>query len=80
MPAFGKLALSEITTAKLRTWNAELAGRTPVTAAKCYRLLRVILATAVDDGKLRTNPCTIKRAGLERSSERRIPLSTNSLL
>jgi len=73
LPAFGKLALSQVTTAKVRTWNAELAGRAPVTAAKCYRLLRAILATAVDDGKLHSNPCTIKRAGLERAPERRIP-------
>jgi integrase len=50
-----------------------MAQRAPVTAAKCYRLLRTILATAVEDGQLSVNPCTIKRAGLERSPERKIP-------
>jgi integrase len=73
VPAFGKLGLSSITTAKVRSWNGAMAQQTPVTAAKCYRLLRTILATAVEDGKLSVNPCTIKRAGLERSPERRIP-------
>jgi len=73
VPAFGRLGLVEITTSKVRTWNAGLAQTTPVTAAKCYRLLRTILACAVEDGRLPMNPCTIKRAGLERSPERTIP-------
>jgi len=73
VPAFGNLELSSVTAARVRTWNAAIAQRTPVTAANCYRLLRTILATAVEDGKLPVNPCTIKRAGLERSPERKIP-------
>ena len=73
VPAFGTLRLAEITTGKVRTWHAGTASTTPVTAAKCYRLLRTILATAVEDGKLAVNPCTIKRAGQERSPERKPP-------
>jgi hypothetical protein len=38
------------------------AGVTPVTAAKAHRLLRSILATAVDDGLIRRNPYRIKGA------------------
>ena len=37
----------------------------PVTAAKAYRLLKSILATAVDDGLIRRNPCRIKGASVE---------------
>ncbi len=73
LPAFGKFNLDEVTAAKVRAWNAGIAANTPVTAAKCFRLLRTILSTAVEDGRLASNPCTIKRAGLERSPERTIP-------
>jgi hypothetical protein len=48
---FGKLELSSVTTARVRSWNAAIAQRTPVTAAKCYRLLRTVLVIAVEDGK-----------------------------
>ena len=40
--------------------------------AKCYRLLRAILNTAVKDGHLSANPCSIKGAGVEPCDERRI--------
>src|SRR3546814_23229 len=43
------------------------------TAAKCYRLLRAILNTAVDDGLLASNPCTIRGAGAENTTERKLP-------
>lgn len=73
LPSFGKMALASITTAKVRSWHAGIAKTTPVTAAKCYRLLRTILGTAVADGMLLINPCVIKGAGQERSAERPIP-------
>jgi integrase len=72
VPAFGALTLDQITTAKVRSWHSRIAQTTPVTAAKCYRLLHAILATAVEDNDLVSNPCTIKRAGQERSPERPI--------
>ncbi len=73
VPAFGHLELVQITTAKVRTWHSGIARTKPVNAAKCYRLLRTILGTAVEDRMLVANPCTIKRAGQERSPERPIP-------
>lgn len=73
LPAFGHLELVQITTAKVRTWHAGIAKTMPITAAKCYRLLRTIMATAVEDQMLVANPCTIKLAGQERSPERPIP-------
>jgi len=59
----------------VRTWHAELmAGHLgEVSVAKCYRLLRSILNTAVEDGLLQRNPCQIEGAGSERSPERSIP-------
>ena len=41
--------------------------------AKCYRLLRTILTTAVEDGLIVANPCSIKGAGIEPAKERMLP-------
>jgi integrase len=41
--------------------------------AKCYRLLHAILNTAVDDGILAANPCSIRGAGAENAAERKLP-------
>lgn len=42
--------------------------------AKCYRLLRAILSTAVEDELIIKNSCIVKGAGVERSAER--PVAT----
>jgi integrase len=73
---FGSGTMAGITEPDVRRWRADMlsAGVTPVTAAKAYRLLKSILATAVDDGLIRRNPCRIKGASVEKSPER--PLLT----
>lgn len=76
VPAFGTSRLARMTTAQVRDWNARLRGPEgpgTSTAAKGYRLLRLILATAVEDGLIPSNPCTIKGAGVEPADERPIP-------
>lgn len=76
LPTFGSIRLAKITTAGVRAWYSDLvgpAGPGASTAAKCYRLLRSILATPVEDGHLVANPCTIKGAGVERAAERSAP-------
>jgi hypothetical protein len=40
------------------------------TAAKCYRLLRAIMQTATEDGRVAKNPCSIRSAGREEPVER----------
>ena len=77
LPALGRRELSKLSTAEVRAWHAGLtkdAGLAPTTAAKCYRLLRSILNTAVEDELIVKNPCIIKGAGTERSPER--PIAT----
>jgi integrase len=84
-PTFGDCDLSDIREDDIRKWRKERL-RTgpqqqrpfgPVTVAKAYRLLHAILATAVDDGKVRRNPCRIKGAGQEDSDERPVlPMDT----
>ncbi len=75
LPTFGDVKLGRIRPAHVRGWYAGLVDGGPgaSTAAKCYRLLRAILNTAVEDGILVTNPCTIRGAGAERAEERRLP-------
>lgn len=70
LPTFGSLPLGKVAPTTVRAWNAELAQRHPVTAAKAYRLLREILSTAVTDELIARNPCVIKKAGQEKSPER----------
>jgi integrase len=71
-PGFAAQTIAGITEADVRRWRADLlaAGVTPVTAAKAYRLLKAIMATAADDGLIRRNPCRVKGAGTEKSPER----------
>lgn len=77
LPALGGNQLGKLTAPVVRRWYASLlrdqeSGN--VTVAKCYRLLRAILNTAVVDELIVRNPCTIKGAGVEHTPER--PLAT----
>ncbi len=71
-PILGTTQLGALTTERIRAWRAELlrSGRSEVTTAKAYRLLRAVLNTAVDDGRITRNPCRIKGADQERAPER----------
>jgi integrase len=75
LPMLGELELAKITPAAVREWHSTLlrADRPGnPTVAKCYRLLHVILNTAVADELLARNPCVIRGAGQEKSPERPI--------
>jgi integrase len=75
-PSLGDIACDRLTTATVRRWIVHMRGPNGPgvsTAAKCYRLLRSIMATAVEDGPALTNPCTIKGAGTEPKPETEIP-------
>jgi integrase len=74
--ALGFTTVGIITDADVRRWRADLiaGGVSPVTTAKAYRLLKAVLATAVEDGLIRRNPCRLRGAGTEHSPER--PLLT----
>jgi len=76
LPILGDVALDRLDTATVRRWVVHVRGPSEPgvsTAAKCYRLLRSIMATAVEDGLALTNPCTIKGAGTEPQPETAIP-------
>ncbi len=71
LPGLGGRQLTALNTEAVRRWHSELAERSgAMQAAKSYRLLRVILNTAVEDDRLVVNPCKIRGAGVEHSPER----------
>ena len=77
LPALGDLELAQLTSARVRTWHANLltSGQPgKPTVAKCYRLLNSIMATALEDSLIGRNPCVLKNAGVERPRER--PIAT----
>jgi len=77
LPELGGAELAKLTPARVRSWHAGLLGKGrpgPISVAKCYRLLKSILLTAVEDGLIARNPCMIKGASAERSAER--PIAT----
>ena len=69
-PTFGGMKLIDVSPAQVRRWNAKLARSSSSNAAKSYRLLRSIFATAVKDGALSRNPVDVDKAGRETSPER----------
>ena len=75
LPTFGAMPLGRIDVAAVRTWHGRLAAQrlAKATTAKAYRVLRQILAAAVDDRLLRENPCRVVGAASEQSAERRVP-------
>lgn len=71
LPKFGRVDVGKITTEAVRGWNADISSRvSPTQAAKAYRLLHAIMATAEEDGRIGRNPCKIKGAGAEFAPER----------
>lgn len=71
-PFLGPVQLGSLTSERVRAWRAALlvSGRSEGTVAKSYRLLRAILNTAVDDGRITRNPCRIRGADATHAPER----------
>jgi integrase len=78
-PQLGGTKLRQITPERVRRWHAELSLVSPDQAAKSYRVLRAILNTAVSDGLITRNPCTIRGAGIEHAPERPMIATTTVL-
>jgi integrase len=57
-----ELALESLTPQRVREWHATTLVNRPTYRSHAYGLLHAILATAVNDGLLTTNPCQIERA------------------
>jgi integrase len=73
LPQLGHLTLDEVTPTVVRAWHATLSrDGSPTPTRQAYALLRAMLNTAVADELLIRNPCTVRGAGVARSSERSV--------
>ena len=81
LPTFNESRLVDVDATAVRHWNAEIRSGSisDTTAAKAYRLMRQIMRAAVDDRLIRTNPCRIKGAAVERSAKRVVPTTAQVL-
>nr|WP_240949016.1 tyrosine-type recombinase/integrase [Microbacterium sp. CFH 90308] len=71
---FAESRLSGISPETVRSWYSELLkSGTKTQAARAYELLKAILATAVQDGRLKSNPCQIKGAASASSGKKVYP-------
>jgi integrase len=77
-PEIGSIALGHLTGAEIRAWRATLA-HIPATQAGAYKLVRAILTTAVNDGRIKKNPATIDGGGRYKARER-VPAVETAIL
>lgn len=63
LPTFATVPVKAITPDAVRSWHTRIGDATPTQRAHAYSLLRSILADAVADGLLPSNPCHIRGAG-----------------
>jgi integrase len=74
IPKLGDEQLGKLSPVDVRSWYAKLSATRPGRARKAYRVLRVILNTAVADEVMVRNPCRVRGAGQDHSAER--PIAT----
>jgi integrase len=79
LPTLADMPLKALTPVVIRKWHAELGTKTPTLRAHAYGLLRTILATAVHDGYLTSNPCHIRGAGNSKRVHKIKPLTLAEL-
>lgn len=71
LPTFARTPLVGITTEAVQAWHTEMVEQVPGEGAKAFRILSMVLRTAVDAGRLSRNPCAaVRGGGVERSPER----------
>lgn len=72
--------LGGITTPVVREWYSSIIKRgTKTTAARAYGLLKSIMATAVEDGRIPTNPCTVRGGHMATTGKRVEPPTSAEL-
>lgn len=70
LPQLGDHEVRHLSPDIVRRWWARLPDEHPAANAKAYRVLSAMCETAIEDGILTRDPCTVKGAGRERSPER----------
>jgi len=78
-PRLGGRQLRTLRPETIRTWHSDVTAAAGADqAAKSYRFLRAVLATAETDELIRQNPCRIRGGGQENAEER--PMVPTSLV
>lgn len=62
LPALGGLPLDKITSDVIRAWHGRLAPDAPTSRARTYALVRTILASAVEEDLIPSNPAKVRGA------------------
>jgi integrase len=71
LPRWGNVKLADVSHSAVQAWVAELSQQAAAaTVRKTYRVLSLVLAAAVKDGKLARNPATEVELPVIRSAER----------
>jgi integrase len=78
-PRLGGIAVSDLTSAAVRTWYAATLTDKPTLRSHAYGLLKSICATAVKDGLIDRNPCQIDGAASVKSKTEPVPPSISEL-
>lgn len=73
LPAFGTRDLASITPDDVRRWYGKTLVDKPTTRAHTYALLKAILATAMDEEYIDSNPCRIRGAGVTKAVHKVTP-------
>lgn len=77
--AFGSRQLASIKPKDVRDWHAETLADKPTMRSHAYSLLRTIMASAVNDELIDSNPCRIVGAGRARRVHKIRPASVDEL-
>jgi integrase len=79
IPQLGEKRLPAITPKIVREWHTGLGPHRPTQRAHAYSLLRSILATAVTEQIVMSNPCVIRAAGVARRRSKTVPATIDEL-
>lgn len=79
LPTFETMPIASITPDDVRAWHSSFGTSTPTLRSHCYGLMRTIMNTAASDGKILTNPCTIRGASSVRRAHKIRPATLDEL-
>ena len=79
IPAFGARQLTAIRPRDVRAWHAQTLIDKPTMRAHCYSLLKAIMASAVADELIESNPCRIVGAGRAARAQKITPATVAEL-
>ncbi len=79
LPTFENMPVASITPEDVRAWHSTFGTSTPTLRSHSYGLLRTILNSAASDGKITTNPCTIRGASSAKRAHRIRPATLDEL-